>query len=148
MLTPAEHREAEERLLRKMKENLTALEELLTHVNGHWQYEDLVYRFYHHSFKVYVVQSLTQSIVTALQELRPDVPLNEDFLEIVRDGTGKTFAPDVNRAWTSSTRAMIEAFFHARYFLDMVVRYARELEEPPTMLPSGWAAVLYLYGLR
>ena len=27
-------------------------------------------------------------------------------------------------------------------------KYGRELDEPPDSLPSGWAAVLYLYGLR
>lgn len=30
----------------------------------------------------------------------------------------------------------------------MVCRYGRELEEPPKTLPSGWAAVLELYGFR
>lgn len=39
-------------------------------------------------------------------------------------------------------------FFHARFFLEMVCRYGRELDEPPAMLPSGWAAVLYLYRMR
>jgi hypothetical protein len=43
---------------------------------------------------------------------------------------------------------MLEAFFHARYFLEMAVKYGRELELPPTLLPSGWAALLYLYNLR
>ena len=41
-----------------------------------------------------------------------------------------------------------EAFFHARYFLEMACRYADDLEEPPSLLPSGWAGLLYLYGLR
>jgi hypothetical protein len=47
-----------------------------------------------------------------------------------------------------STRPIVEAFFHARYFLEMVCGYGRQLTEPPSPLPSGWAAVLYLYGLR
>ncbi|MGB8931946.1 MAG: hypothetical protein WCC48_11925 [Anaeromyxobacteraceae bacterium] len=38
--------------------------------------------------------------------------------------------------------------FHARYFLTMAVTYAEELDEAPRLMPSGWAAVLYLYGLR
>lgn len=111
-------------------------------------YEDLVYRFYHHSFKVYAVQRSTESIVAALQALRPEEPLNEDFMQIVREGTGKEFSAAANRDWTSSTRTMLEAFFHAGFFLEMVVKYGRALDEPPTLLPSGWAAVLYLYGLR
>ena len=43
---------------------------------------------------------------------------------------------------------MIEAFFHARFFLEMAVKYGKELEFPPQMLPSGWAAFLYLFNLR
>ena len=45
------------------------------------------------------------------------------------------------------TRPIVEAFFHARYFVEMAVRYAR-LDEPPSLLPSGYAALLCLYGLR
>lgn len=45
------------------------------------------------------------------------------------------------------TRPILEAFFHARFFLEMAVRYA-DLPGPPTSLPSGWAALLYLYELR
>ena len=41
----------------------------------------------------------------------------------------------------------VEAFFHARFFLEMAVRYAK-LETPPRPLPSGYAALLYLYQLR
>jgi hypothetical protein len=43
---------------------------------------------------------------------------------------------------------MLEAFFHAHYFLDMILKYGRVLASPPRVLPSGWAAVLTLYGLR
>jgi hypothetical protein len=32
--------------------------------------------------------------------------------------------------------------------LEKIIKYGRELEEAPPMLPSGWAAVLYLYDLR
>ena len=42
----------------------------------------------------------------------------------------------------------LEAFFHANYFLDMAIKYGEELDEPPSPLPSGWAAVLYLYNIR
>jgi hypothetical protein len=41
----------------------------------------------------------------------------------------------------------VEAFFHARFFLEMAVRYA-SLDSPPRPLPSGYAALLYLYRLR
>ena len=87
-------------------------------------------------------------IVAALRSLRPDGPLNPWFEQIVKEGTGKEFQPEHNRRWLQETRPILEAFFHARTMLELVVRYARELQEPPQMLPSGWAALLCLYNLR
>ena len=57
------------------------------------------------------------------------------------------FEIEDNARWTEVTRPMLEAFFHARFFLEMAVRYAN-LEKPPQLLPSGYAALLCLYGLR
>ena len=42
-----------------------------------------------------------------------------------------------NRRWLEETRPILEAFFHARTMLTLVVRYGTELEEAPRMLPSG-----------
>jgi hypothetical protein len=39
-----------------------------------------------------------------------------------------------------------DPFFHARFFLEMAVRYS-DLKVPPRPLPSGYAALLYLFGL-
>lgn len=78
----------------------------------------------------------------------PDRELDAWFLEIVASGTGLRFEPAHNARWLEVTRPILEAFFHARYFLEMAVRYAAALEEPPRVLPSGWAALLHLYRLR
>ena len=43
---------------------------------------------------------------------------------------------------------VLEAFWHADYMLRMAVRYGQELDEAPSLLPSGWAALLHLYGIR
>ena len=94
------------------------LKALLEESSSHWGYEDPIYRFYHHSFKVFALQKQTEKIVSALQLLLP-TPLNARFLQIV----------------------------HARFFLEMAARYA-DLPIPPNPLPSGWAALLYLYELR
>lgn len=134
-------------LLANLKTRLPLLRDLLRESEGHWFYEDPVYRFYHQSFKVFYLQKQTEGIVALLRELLPGAALNEWFLEIVSQGTGKTFSPEQNREWTRHTRPILEAFFHARFFLEMAVRYA-ELPAPPSPLPSGWAALLYLYGLR
>jgi hypothetical protein len=66
---------------------------------------------------------------------------------IVEQGTGKSFKRADNAHWPTVTRPILEAFFHAKFFLEMAIRYAA-LHDPPTPLPSGYAAVLYLYGLR
>jgi hypothetical protein len=66
----------------------------------------------------------------------------------VTEGTGRTFELSDNTRWLEVTRPIVEAFFHARYFLEMAVRYGGSLKQPPLVLPSGWAAFLHLYGLR
>jgi hypothetical protein len=139
--------ESEAALLAKLRERRASLSDLLAKSSDHWGYEDAVYRFYHQSFKVYSIQEQTRAIVTVLVELAPEHELNPWFLAIVGAGTGHEFVPQHNARWTEVTRPMLEAFFHARFFLEMAVRYA-DLEAPPRPLPSGYAALLYLYGLR
>ncbi|MBL8259224.1 MAG: hypothetical protein JNM60_05400 [Candidatus Competibacteraceae bacterium] len=131
--------------LKKERDRLAAL---LEKVNGQGCHDDLLYRFYHHSFKVYGLQSLTAEIVERLAALLPGEPLNGWFSLIVAGGTGKAFEPQDNENWLAITRPMVEAFFHARYFLEMAVKCGRELDAPPRRMPSGWAALLYLYNLR
>lgn len=137
-----------QRLLATIRARLPELEALLEACSGHWDYEDPIYRFYHQSSKVYAIQQSTTQIVEVLQDLLPARPLNTWFRDIVSEGTGRRFTMESNHDWAASTRPLLEAFFHARYFLEMAVRYGRALEHPPTRLPSGWAALLYLFGLR
>jgi hypothetical protein len=54
---------------------------------------------------------------------------------------GKEFTTADNHRWTVVTRPIVEAFFHARFFLKMAVRYAAL--DTPRPLPSGYAALLY-----
>jgi hypothetical protein len=113
--------------------------------------EDRVYRFYHQSFKVYWLQDITLNIIGQLRNLNPAGPgfkLNDLFEQIVSAGTGKKFEYTHNEDWPRHTRPIIEAFFHVRWALDMVIKYGGSLEEPPVVLPTGWAAVLTLYHLR
>ena len=135
-------------LFRKLKSTLPELETLLGECTSHWGYEDPIYRFYHQSFKVYQLQTSTLGIVEKLKALAPDRALNQWFEQIIGAGTGKTFAMEDNKNWLGVTRPILDAFFHARYFLEMAVKYGRELEYPPRTMPSGWAALLYLYNLR
>jgi hypothetical protein len=86
--------------------------------------------------------------VSALQALAPEQQLNQWFVRIVAEGTDKAFEHAHNARWLELTRPIVEAFFHGRYFLQMAVTYGRQLTAPPRLLPSGWAALLYLYRLR
>jgi hypothetical protein len=144
----ASDRESAERiLLGHLRTRGAPLSELLERCSGHWDFEDSIYRFYHQSFKVYGLQAQTEEIVRELSALVPGRRLNAWFLAIVEQGTGRHFEAADNARWTETTRPMVEAFFHARFFLEMAVRYAH-LEQPPNPLPSGYAALLYLYDLR
>lgn len=136
-------------LFTRLKAELPRLEALLGEVNEHWCYEDGVYRFYHQSFKVYGrLQPQTLEMVAALRSLAPERPLHPYLEEILTEGTGIEFALEDNSRWTTVTRPIVEAFLHARYFLEMAVKYGRALDAPPRSMPSGWAALLYFYGLR
>jgi hypothetical protein len=137
-------------LLNNIKKVLPELKELLEKVNGHWYYEDSIYRFYHQSYQVYHIQGLTQDIIEKLNSLAPDGVKPNSFLEEIlkEGGSGKTFQDSHNKNWLKHTRPMLEAFFHAKYFLEMAVKYGEKLDEAPTCLPSGWAGLLYFYNLR
>jgi hypothetical protein len=148
LLSSDERRAREATLLKYIKRDLAALTHLSEEAESHWGSEDLVYRFYHQSFKVFAIQSLTTRIVDALQALLPEAEFDQRFTTIISEGTGKQFRYEMNARWDATTRPLLEAFFHANYFLKMTVKYGHELNEPPQMLPSGWAAVLCLFNLR
>lgn len=147
-IEPAERIRLEKVMLGNIKASMPRLDEMLEKANDEWAYEDGVYRFYHQSFKVYALQQQTQEIVALLQTLLPNLAMNKWFMEIVKSGTGKVFKDDDNAHWLEVTRPIIEAFLHARYFLEMICKYGKQLDEPQNTLPSGWAAVLYLFNIR
>jgi len=150
LIEPEEQRKIDNALLANIKAHLPDLEKLLKEVNSHWGYEDPIYRFYYHSFKVYNLQRSTQQIVKLLKSLAPGgKTFCREFEEIYQAGaSGKQFEMEHNEDWTAHTRVFAEAFFHAKYFLEMAVKYGNALEEAPTTLPSGWAALLCLYKSR
>ena len=137
-------------LLANIQAKLPELVKLLKEVSSHWVYEDRVYRFYHQSFKVYDIQEHTKRIVETLWDLSPEGATRNPYLEeILQAGaSGKRFEDSHNKDWTTHTRPFVEAFFHAKFFLEMAVKYGKELKEAPEMLPSGWAALLYFYNMR
>lgn len=116
--------------------------------------EDMMYRFYHYSFKVYKLQEITKKIVALLGALDPkeDKRLCSFFAEIVMASLAVgEWKIKHNKEWTKHTRPIVEAFLHAKYFLAMAVKYGnmfKSRKTPPTSLPSGWASLLVLYAIR
>jgi len=94
-------------------------------------------------------------VVDALRRLS-DRPFNKWFQQILDDAASSDSKGLVVTAsglecpgdWLTTTRPKLEAFFHAKFMLEMAVKYGTQLKEPPQGLPSGWAALLYLYDLR
>jgi hypothetical protein len=145
-MTNRERNQLEHELRTNLQARGADLAQLWQEMNGHWAFEDGIYRFYHQSYKVFRLQDHTTRIVETLQSLLPGQPLNPWFLLIVNDGTGKVFEMDVNSRWHEVTRPIVEAFFHARFFLELANRYQHAPNEQP--MSSGWAAFLYLFNLR
>ena len=146
-VSPGNEGDAEIVLLKNLEFYHGELTALLENCTSHWGFEDPIYRFYHQSLKVFGLQEQTQAIVTLLSSLVPDRPLTARFVAIIAAGTDREFKLEDNANWDAVTRPIVEAFFHARFFLEMAVRYCK-LDRPPNPLPSGYAALLCLYGLR
>ena len=139
-----------EKLLKAIKERLPEIKALVK-PTAYLPGEDSFYRFYHQSFKVFSLQKKTEEIIAEFQQIGEmcEAPqLNTMFMEIINAGTSKEFTLDDNLHWAQSTRPILEAYFHAREMLNLMIKYGENLEHAPNSLPSGWGAVLYLYQLR
>ena len=135
-------------LLGAIKAELPELERLLEHFSS--QYEDSIYRFYHQSFKVYSLQGCTVAASKVFTHIgdATNNRISQWFEQIVADGVGVELRMEHNKDWLSHTRPIVKAFLHAKYFLEMMVKSARGMDSPTTVLPSGWAAILELYKQR
>lgn len=113
-------------------------------------YEDGLFRFYHHSFKVYSLQGSTLKAVEIFRGVAAETGNNlcDWFEQIVADGSGRKWELEHNAIWLQHTRPIVEAFLHAKYFWEMMVKYANEIDSAPSALPNGWAAILELYNQR
>lgn len=137
---------AEKQLLENVKSRSSELEDLISKLIH--TYNEAFYRFYHQSFKVYNLQKHTLKIRDVLQSLLPDQKLNDWFEQIVLEGTDKQFDLSHNREWFTHARPILDAFNHAFTFLKLTLKVGMKYIEPPQILSSEYAAVLYLYGLR
>ena len=136
------------KLLKRIKSHVPEMKERREKIDN-WDSEDLIYRFYHRSFKVYYLQGHTLNIMKIINDIAGDeFDIDPMFKHIVENGVGIEFDMEHNKDWQGWTRPIVEAYFHARYFLDMMIKYGEELEGDVRMLPSGWAAILSIFCLR
>jgi hypothetical protein len=121
----AERQRLERALLDNLKKQRPALHDLLERINDKWCYEDGLYRFYHQSFKVFNLQEATLEMVKALKKVSPQgTELCPPFQQILATGTGRQFQVEDNQNWVERTAPIVQAFLHARYFLEMAVKYS------------------------
>lgn len=111
---------------------------------------EYIYRFYHQSFKVFWFADIFKNAKNLFTELAPNSEtLNPWFSDLIDKAISAEFDDKTtNTNWVEETRPLLEAFWHSKYFLEQMLVAADELDEAPRMLPTGWAAVLYLYNLR
>ena len=142
-------RESRRVLLDNVRTRVGELEELYEEITSIWVYDDLIYRFWHQSFKVYGLQQYTLKIDGMLKDLAPmGTSLHPWYTATIGAGCHKKFETQHNATWLQETRPIVDAFLHAKYMLEMVVKAAGEEHEPGGFISSAWAAVLELYQIR
>lgn len=135
-------------LLSNIKSERERISRLLNRFKS--QEPDQIYRFYHQSFKVFIMVPLIEQADKLFRDIAPEgSEINSWYGLIAKGGIGKAFDEQTtNENWLSEVPQILLAFWNAKYFLEQMTVAADELNEAPMTLPSGWAAVLYLYGLR
>jgi hypothetical protein len=133
--------------LRTHRDDLCKLQEM---VSQEWVSQDLIYRFWHHSFKVYALQDYTLKIAQTLESLAPTgAEMHPWFQEIISAGTGHVFDHSHNTQWVHHTLPIVNAFFHARHMLALTTSCVDEMGDAvPRIISSGFATLLELYQIR
>jgi hypothetical protein len=137
-----------EALLANIKTQRAEIETLLTDYKR--EEPDLIYRFYHQSYKFFIMTDLVQRAVDLFKRLAPEpTELNEWYGSMATEAVNKKFDWEkTNSIWLAETLPVLQGYWHSKYFLEQMRVAADELDAAPEILPSGWAAVLYLYNLR
>jgi hypothetical protein len=141
------HQERINTLFLRIKSRLPELEELARDLKE--SEEDGVFRFYHGSNKVFFLQDPVKEAFTLIKEIGGEShPPNFAYALIVEAGTAHQFSETTNGNWEAETTPILEAFWRTKYFINMMVKYAKELEAVESPLQPGVAVVLYLFKLR
>jgi hypothetical protein len=121
------HQERIDSLFLRIKSRLPELEETARDLEE--AEEDGVYRLYHGSNKVFFLQSPVRAAFSLIKEIGGENdPPNFEYAQILEAGTAHQFSETTNANWESETTPVLEAFWHTKYFIQMMVKYAKELE--------------------
>ena len=122
------HQERINTLFLRIKSRLPELEELAHDLKE--TEEDGVYRFYHGSNKVFFLQDPVKEAFTLINEIGGESdPPNFEYARIIGVGTAHQFSETTNENWEAETKPILDAFWHTKYFINMMVKYAKELEK-------------------
>ena len=79
------------------------------------------------AFAVAPVQEPVREAFTLIKEIgREDDTPNSEYARIVETGTAHKFGATTNENWDVETKPILEAFWRTKYFLNMMVKYARD----------------------
>lgn len=113
--------------------------------------DDLVYRFFHQSFKVYRLQAVNREAVEFLETfLKPEHERGFDFQmrELIAAGAGNIeFKDEHNLEWGRHTRPFVELYLHVKHILDCMLE-APEAQKEKSCLTIPFATVLSCFNLR
>jgi hypothetical protein len=142
-----------DKLFANIKSNQKELENLLAKITRHeGEYEGLIYRFYHNSFKVYDLHQTIENIINLLKKIDPKT--EPTFCELFKALIGEassvgSWKIDHNQRWKETAGKIVEAFFHAKYMLEMAVNCAKLYQEKPgECIDQKWGSLLELYNIR
>jgi len=85
---------------------------------------------------VFRLPGQTEAIVKALAVRRAGRESNNGFFQIIREGTRQSAVVLPARESAKATRPILDAHFHARFFMETAVRYSRQLTHPPALQAS------------
>jgi hypothetical protein len=141
------HQERINTLFLRIKSRLPELEVLARDLEE--SEEDGVYRFYHGSNKVFFLQDPVKEAFTLIKEIGGESdPPNYECARNRRGRNRHQFSETTSENWEAETKPILDAFRHTKYFINMMVKYAKELERDEMPLEPGMAALLYLFELR
>lgn len=133
-------------LLKNIQLHEYAIRSLLSRLEGRFAGEDGIYRFYNQSFKAFYLQESTEQIANLLKKLL-NIPLNQIYLDIISEGTGKEFTEDTNKSWTKEVQPIVNAFLHSLHILKLIVKYGLDSTDKKRMDGNGWSTILVIYNL-